>query len=262
MNSPLSIRTAVKLNNGIDMPILGLGVWQMAQGDETEKSVLWALEAGYRQIDTAKIYGNEISVGLAVRKSRIPRKEIFVTTKLSPTDFFRVRAAFQGSLDKLGLGYIDLYLIHWPIPLMKSGIWRALEKIYADRLVRAIGVSNYNVDQLTALAATAEIAPAVNQVKFHPFSFKKELLGFCQSKNIVLQAYSPLARARKLHDPMLAEVARRYHKTPAQVMIRWSLQHGAVPLPKSSRKERILENADVFDFAIDPNDMKLLDNLR
>jgi methylglyoxal/glyoxal reductase len=261
MNSQLSIRTTVKLNNGIEMPVLGLGVWQMSEGVETEHSVLWALEAGYRLIDTARLYGNEVSVGSAVRKSGIFRKEIFVTTKLWPTDFFRVRAAFQKSLKNLGLAYIDLYLIHWPMPLIKSGIWKDLEKIYREGLVRAIGVSNYNVNQLEALVTTANIAPVVNQVKFNPFSYKKDLLDFCKSKNIALEAYSPLARGKKLNDPIIADMARKYNKTPAQIMTRWSLQHGVVAIPKSSHKERIIENANVFDFQIEVDDVKLLDNL-
>ena len=260
MSSQLSLRTTVQLNNGIAMPILGLGVWQIPNGAETERAVLWALEAGYRLIDTAKIYGNEASVGNAVRKSGIPRDEIFVTTKLWPSDFFRVRDAFQLSLNKLGLAHIDLYLIHWPVPLVKSGIWRVFEKLYAEGRVRAIGVSNYKVSQLKALA-TARIPPAVNQVLFHPFSYKKELLDFCMSKNIVLEAYSPLVRGKKLDDPIIANIAKKYGKTPAQILIRWSLQHGLVPIPKSSNKERIVENANVFDFQIEDVEMKLLDNL-
>jgi diketogulonate reductase-like aldo/keto reductase len=170
------MRASIQLNNGRDIPVLGLGVARMAEGAETEQSVLWALEAGYRLIDTAKIYGNEASVGRAVRKSGIAREEIFITTKLWPSDFFRVRAVLQKSLDKLGLAYIDLYLIHWPIPLVRIGIWKDFEKIYAAGLVRSIGVSNYSVKQLEALAAAADISPAVNQVLFHPFSYKKQLL--------------------------------------------------------------------------------------
>lgn len=254
------MRTTIQLNNGRDMPVLGLGVWSMAEGTETEQSVLWALEAGYRLIDTAKIYGNEASVGRAVRKSGIAREEIFVTTKLWPSDFFRVRAALQKSLDKLGLTYIDLYLIHWPIPLIRSGIWKDFEKIYAAGLVRSIGVSNYSVKQLAALA-TADIPPAVNQVLFHPFSYKQELLDYCKSKNIALEAYSPLVRGTKLNDPVIAEIAGKYAKAPAQIMIRWSLQHGLIPIPKSSNKTRIFENTKVFDFHIEHDDMKVLDNL-
>jgi diketogulonate reductase-like aldo/keto reductase len=261
MNSELSMRTTIRLNNGIDMPILGLGVWQMSRGEETEKAILWALEAGYRLIDTAKIYGNEASVGKAVRTSGIPREEIFVTTKLWPSDFFRVRAAFQESLEKLGLAFIDLYLIHWPIPVVKGAVWKSLEKIYGEGLVRAIGVSNYSVNQLKALVSAAKIAPTVNQVLIHPFSYKKELLDFCKSKNIVLEAYSPLARGKKLNDSIIADLSRKYGKTPAQIMIRWSLQHGLVPIPKTSRKERIVENGAVFDFEIENTDMKRLDNL-
>jgi diketogulonate reductase-like aldo/keto reductase len=255
------MRTTIQLNNGRDMPVLGLGVARMAEGAETEQSVLWALEAGYRLIDTAKIYGNEASVGRAVRKSGIAREEIFVTTKLWPTEFFRVRAALQKSLDKLGLAYVDLYLIHWPVPLVRSGIWKDFEKIYAAGLVRSIGVSNYSVKQLEPLAAKADIPPVLNQVLFHPFSYKKELLDYCNSKNIALEAYSPLAKGRTLNDPVIAKIAEKYAKTPAQIMIRWSLQHGLIAIPKSSNKKRIFENAKVFDFEIENDDMKILDNL-
>jgi diketogulonate reductase-like aldo/keto reductase len=261
MDSQLSIRSTIRLNNGRDMPVLGLGVWSMAEGAETEQAVLWALEAGYRLIDTAKIYGNEASVGRAVRKSGIAREEIFVTTKLWPSDFLRVRSAFQTSLDKLGLAYIDLYLIHWPVPLMKNRIWKEFEKIYAAGLVRSIGVSNYSISQLESMAGAADIPPAVNQVLFHPFSYKKELLDYCKSKKIALEAYSPLARGRKLNDPVIADIAGKYGKTPAQIMIRWSLQHGLVAIPKSSNKKRIFDNAEVFDFQIESGDMKVLDNL-
>jgi diketogulonate reductase-like aldo/keto reductase len=261
MDSQLSLHATIRLNNGRDMPVLGLGVARMADGAETEQSVLWALEAGYRLIDTAKIYGNEASVGRAVRTSGIPREEIFVTTKLLPSDFFRVKRAFQKSLDKLGLSYVDLYLIHRPVPLVRSGIWKDFEKLHAAGLVRSIGVSNYSVNQLAAMATSAEIPPAVNQVLFHPFSYKKELLNYCKSKNIVLEAYSPLVKGRKLNDPAIAAIAGKYGKTPAQIMIRWSLQHGLVAIPKSSNKKRIFENAAVFDFHIENEDMKVLDNL-
>ncbi|MDH3442783.1 MAG: aldo/keto reductase [Deltaproteobacteria bacterium] len=261
MHDQLSLHSTVRLNNRVEMPVFGLGVWQMSDGQETEQAVLWALETGYRLIDTAKIYGNEAGVGSAVRKSGIPRNEIFVTTKLWPTDFFRVRTAFQKSLEKLGLSYIDLYLIHWPIPLIKTGIWKDFERIFAEGLVRAIGVSNYNVNQLETLASSAQTPPAVNQVRFHPFAYKKKLLDYCKSKNIVLEAYSPLARGRNLNDPVLTDIAGKHEKTPAQIMTRWSLQHGLIPIPKSSNKKRIIENAAVFDFQIEDSDMERLDNL-
>ena len=191
MGSQLSMRTTIQLNNGRDMPVLGLGVWSMAEGAETEQSVLWALEAGYRLIDTAKIYGNEASVGRAVRKSGIAREEIFVTTKLWPSDFFRVRAALQKSLDKLGLAYIDLYLIHWPIPLIRSGIWKDFEKIYAAGLVRSIGVSNYSVKQLAALAAQPTSPRLSIKCCFIPFPTRRSC-SITASQRILL--LKPIAR--------------------------------------------------------------------
>jgi diketogulonate reductase-like aldo/keto reductase len=261
MDSQLSMRATIRLNNGRDMPLLGLGVARMAEGAETEQSVLWALEAGYRLIDTAKIYGNEASVGRAVRKSGIAREEIFVTTKLWPMDFFRVKAALQKSLDTLGLAYIDLYLIHWPIPLVRGRIWKDFEKLHAAGMVRSIGVSNYSVNHLAGLTPTAAIRPAVNQVLFHPFCYNKKLLDYCKSNDMALEAYSPLAKGRPLNDPIIAEIAGKYARTPAQILIRWSLQHGLIAIPKSSNKKRIFENAAVFDFHIENEDMKVLDNL-
>ena len=192
MDSQLSIRSTIRLNNGRDMPVLGLGVWSMAEGAETEQAVLWALEAGYRLIDTAKIYGNEASVGRAVRKSGIAREEIFVTTKLWPSDFLRVRSAFQRSLDKLGLAYIDLYLIHWPVPLMKNRIWKEFEKIYAAGLVRSIGVSNYSVNQLESVGARQPISPRLSiKCCFIPFPTRRSC-SITASQRILL--LKPIAR--------------------------------------------------------------------
>jgi diketogulonate reductase-like aldo/keto reductase len=182
ISNGMDIRSTLSLNNGIEMPVLGLGVWQMGDGEETLRAVAWALEAGYRHIDTAKLYGNEKSVGEAVRSSKVPREEIFVTTKLWPTDFFNPRSAFEKSISRLGLDYVDLYLIHWPAPVMPQSIWRALEKIYDEKLARAIGVSNYGISNLEHLLSYARIAPTVNQVKFSPFDYKKDLLEYCKAK--------------------------------------------------------------------------------
>ena len=255
------IPKTVRLNNGVVMPTLGLGVYQMKEGEETEQAVHWALEAGYRLIDTAKLYNNETSVGRAVRASGIAREEIFVTTKLWPTDFLDPLAAFERSFKKLDLGYIDLYLIHSPIPYVPANVWKTFEKLYAEKRVRAIGVSNYSIKQLEKLLSTRSVPPAVNQVEFNPFSYKKDLLEFCSAKGIVLEAYSPLMRGKDLYNPTIKKVADAHQKSPAQILIRWALQHGTVVIPKSSQKERIKENASVFDFEIGSEEMAMLDTL-
>ncbi len=251
----------VTLNTGIKMPLLGLGTWKMGDGDEVEAAVSSALEAGYRLIDTAKLYGNEAGVGRAVRDSGIAREEIFITTKLWPTDFFSPEDAFDASLDRLGLQYVDLYLIHWPIPLMPKSVWKSLENIYEKKRARVIGVSNYSIGDIETLLSYARIVPAVNQVKFNPFDYKKELLQFCASKHMVLEAYSPLTRGGHLDDASIGKIAKKYEKTSAQVMIRWCIEHNAVVIPKSSHPDRIKENADVFDFEISKEDMQTLDAL-
>ena len=251
----------ITLSNGIEMPLLGLGTWKMGDGGEVEGAVRAALEIGYRLIDTAKLYGNEAGVGRAIRDSSIPRGEIFVTTKLWPTDFFDPEKAFHASVERLGLDYVDLYLIHWPIPLMPKSVWLSLEKIYAQKHARAIGVSNYSVNDIEALLSYASVVPAVNQVKFSPFDFKKDVLEFCSGKRIVLEAYSPLTRGGHLDDPSIALIAKRYGKSPAQVMLRWCIQHGVIAIPKSSHPARIQENADIFDFELSSEDMHTLDSL-
>jgi diketogulonate reductase-like aldo/keto reductase len=250
----------VRLNNGIMMPTFGLGTWKMSDA-EAETAVRFALDAGYRLIDTAKLYGNERGVGRAVRGSGIAREEIFVTTKLWPTDFFSPQAAFEESLKKLALEYVDLYLIHWPIPMMPQSVWLALEKIYAGKQARAIGVSNYNVSDIKKLLEYASVTPAVNQIRFSPFQFERDILDFSRASNIVVEAYSPLTQGKQLDNTIVRTLATKYHKTAAQILIRWSLQHETVVIPKSSNPERIKENAAVFDFEISAEDMALLDAL-
>lgn len=257
---PLTINSTVTLNNGVKMPLLGLGVYQ-ARGREGEQAVTWALEAGYRHIDTAKFYGNEAEVGHAVRESGVPREDVFVVTKLWNNDhgYNAARAAFQESQKRLNLGIVDLYLIHWPVSAQRGESWRALEALHAEGQVRAIGVSNYTIEHLQELLATARVVPAVNQVEFHPWLYQKKLLEFCRAHGIQLEAYSPLTKGERLHDPRLEAIARKYGKSPAQILIRWCLQHEVVVIPKSTNPQRIRENAEIYDFEITMEDICRLD---
>lgn len=242
------------------MPVLGLGVWQLAPGAETERAVGWALEAGYRLIDTATMYRNEESVGAAIRSSLVPREEVFVTTKLPPphTDASR---QLRKSLDRLGLEYVDLYLIHWPLPFGNTRVWHELEDLRERGLAREIGVSNFGAERLEKLLGRARHVPAVNQVQFSPFRYRRRLLDFCREREIVLEAYSPLAQGSGPRDPTVTAVAERLGREPAQVLLRWAIQHGAVTIPKSGNRERIVSNAKVFDFELVDEDMRLLDAL-
>jgi methylglyoxal/glyoxal reductase len=225
--------------------------------------VKFALKIGYRHIDTASLYGNEEDVGQGVRESGVPREQVFVTTKLWNSDhgYDSALRACDRSLRRLGLGYIDLYLIHWPVSELRSETWTALIELQRRGVCRTIGVSNYTVRHLQGLLDSSEVTPAVNQVEFNPFLYQEDLLRFCNDKGIQLEAYSPLTRGHKLRHPTVVDVARRYSKSPAQVMIRWGLQHGLVVIPKSTRPERIKENSEVFDFEISPADMTRLDAL-
>jgi diketogulonate reductase-like aldo/keto reductase len=242
------------------MPVLGLGVWQMAAGAETEQAVEWALEAGYRHIDTASIYRNEQSVGAALRRSGLPREQVFVTTKLMPTRLSASRE-LDKSLGRLSLDYVDLYLIHWPMPLLSARLWRELESLHQRGLAREIGISNFGRDKLGKLMRSASRMPAVDQVQFSPFQYRRRLLDYCLEQRIVFEAYSPLERGKGLKDPTITAVAQRLGRTPAQVMLRWAIQHQAVVIPKSSRKERIWSNAQLFDFELADGDMQILDAL-
>jgi len=262
MIKDLKIDSKIKLNNGVEMPILGLGTYQMASGREAKEAILSALEAGYTHIDTAKIYGNEGDVGKAIRTSGLPREEIFVTTKLWNADhgYHKAQKACERSLKLLGLSYIDLYLIHWPVKDIRRETWRAMEQLHVQGKCRAVGVSNYMTRHLEELLKSSSIIPAVNQVEFHPYLFLQDLLRFCREYRIQLEAYSPLTKGQKLDDPKLISIASKYSKTPAQVLIRWALQHEIVVIPKSTRRERILENAEVFDFSLSEEDMRALDS--
>jgi len=259
----LTINDKAKLNNGVEIPYFGLGVYLSDPGEETYKALRWAFEAGYRHVDTAAFYKNEKDVGLAIKDSGIPRQEIFVTTKLWNDDhgYDKALKGFEASLKNLGLDYLDLYLIHWPVSGLRNETWKALETILSEGRSRAIGVSNYTTSHLKELLNTCQVVPTVNQVEFSPFLYQKGLLEFCRQNDIQLEAYSPLARASKLSEARLKAVASRYGKTPAQIMIRWALEHRIVVIPKSVHKERIYENAEVFDFEISAEDMQILDSL-
>jgi methylglyoxal/glyoxal reductase len=262
-----SIASRVRLNQGVEIPWLGLGVFQSEPGPVTRDAVRYALETGYRAVDTAAMYRNEADVGEAVRQSGVPRDEVFVTTKLWHTEhgFESALRAGRASAERLGLGPIDLYLIHWPranSPQDRIDSWRAFTQLQREGVCRAIGVSNYTVRHLEELRAHSDVVPAVDQVEFHPFVYDPKLLEYCERNGILLEAWSPLTRARHLDDPTLQSVAAARHRTPAQVLIRWGLQHGAIELPKSVHRERIRENAQVFDFSLSAAEMTALDALR
>lgn len=250
------------LNNGTPMPLLGLGVYDMHK-KECEQAILTALETGYRLIDTASMYHNETETGSAIRSSGIKRRDIFVTTKVDNPDqgYDSTRRAFDESMKKLNIEYVDLYLVHWPIKGKRKDTWKALEYLYNTQQVKAIGVANYLVPFLNEMNTYASIVPAVNQVEFSPFLFMKDLLEMCKQRKIQLQAYTPLIKGRKFKDKMIVELSNKYLKTPAQIILRWNLQHGVSAIPKSSNPVRLKENFDVFDFEISEDDMKRMDNL-
>ncbi len=259
----LTITSTRKLNSGTEIPVLGLGVFQTPLGRATQEAVKYALKVGYRHLDTASLYGNEEDVGRGVRDSGVPREQVFITTKLWNSDhgYDSALSACDKSLRRLGLGYIDLYLIHWPVPELRAETWKALVELQRRGSCRAIGVSNYTVRHIQELLGGSDVTPAVDQVEFNPFLYQRELLRFCEGKGIQLEAYSPLTRGHKLDHPVVLAVAKKCSKSPAQVMIRWGLQHGLVVIPKSTHPERIKENSEVFDFEISPADMSKLDAL-
>ena len=259
----LSLDSRARLNNGIEIPYLGLGVYQSPPGKVTQRAVRYALDIGYRHIDTAQLYSNEEDVGYALLESGIKRDDVFVTTKVwnSYQGYDSTLQACEQSLRRLRMTYVDLYLIHWPVQGMSLDTWKAMVKLLHTGKARAVGVSNYTIQELQEILQNSDVVPAVNQVEFHPFLYQKELLGFCEKNTIQLEAYSPLTRGKRLNNPTILAVAKKYGKTPAQVLIRWSLQHGLVVIPKSIHEDRILENSQVFDFQLAPEDMRLLDSL-
>lgn len=253
-----------ELNTGAKIPLIGFGTWQM-RGGQARRAVEAALQTGYRLIDTARIYMNERNVGAAIRASGIRRDDIFVTTKLwnSSHGRRRARAAFHKSLRRLGLDYVDLYLVHWPVSGKREETWRVLEEVHRSGQARAIGVSNYTVRHLKELLANTGTVPAVNQVEFHPFLYREqiELLDFCKRHKIIVEAYSPLAHGHRMDDPVLERIAGSHHKSVPQIMLRWALQHGTVPIPKSTHPERIRENFEIFDFELSDKEMSSVNGL-
>lgn len=259
----MDIHSSLALTSGSRIPVLGFGVFQIPAGGATRRAVADALKLGYRHIDTAKVYGNEADVGEAVRASGLRREEVFITTKVWNGDqgFETTLKACHESLSKLRTSFIDLYLIHWPVGPVRKATWRALEKLQADGVCRAIGVSNFTAGHLDDLKVSSATVPAVNQVEFSPYLYQHDLLELCRARGIVLEAYSPLAKAKRLGDPGLGAVAKRRGRTPAQVMLRWGLQRGLVILPRSARREHIEENTRLFDFELDAADMAAMDAL-
>jgi len=255
----------VKLNNGMEMPTLGLGVLRMEDGPEVEEAVGWALEAGYRLIDTARVYNNEKGVGRAIRASGIPREEIFLTTKVWNEDqgYEKTQAAFDASCERLGLDYVDLYLIHWPggVSSLNRETWRSMESIYSKGRAKAIGVSNFHAVHLNALMEATEIVPMVNQIELHPHLQQRELRAFCKKHGIQVEAWRPLMKGKVGEIPLLTTLAAELEKTPAQIALRWMIQHDVVTIPKSQNKGRIIENLNVFDFELTDMQMAAIDAL-
>lgn len=261
MSAPL--KQSVTLNNALKMPVLGLGVYQSAPGPETEQAVRWALELGYRHVDTARVYRNEADVGRAIKASGIPRSDIFLTTKLWNGDqgYDSAMRALEASLGDLQTDYVDLYLVHWPLEGKRKESWRALEVLLKEGRCRSVGVSNYTERHLEELFGESSLVPAVNQVEFSPFLYQTKLLDFCMRRGVQLEAYGPLTQGKKLRHPAVAEIAAKKGRTAAQVLLRWAIQHDIVVIPKSVRRERIEENSKIFDFSLSTEEMAKLNGL-
>ena len=267
-----SLTDTYTLSNGVHIPCVGFGTWQSKDGPEARDSVAEALRAGYRHIDTAQGYGNEESVGLAVKESGLKREDIFITSKLtnSVRGYDQTLSAFHESLRKLGTDYMDLFLIHWPRPInfrddweaQNAQSWRAMEDLYREGKVRAIGISNFHPHHIEALLKTATVAPMVNQIRLAPGDTQDEVVSFSREKGMLLEAYSPLGVGKVFEVPQMKDLARKYGKSIAQIAIRWSLQRGYLPLPKSVTPARIRENTEVFDFQLEDADVELIAGLK
>ncbi|MCI5699525.1 MAG: aldo/keto reductase [Lachnospiraceae bacterium] len=259
----LPTEQTIELNNGQKMPLLGLGVYKATGDGIVEDAIFHAVNAGYRLIDTASVYKNEDGVGRGIRELSIPREELFITTKIwnNAQRVGDIEGSFNRSLDRLKLDYVDLYLIHWPVPGCFKETWRELEKINRSGRAKSIGVSNFTVLQLEELAAVSGIVPAVNQIELHPLWNRSDILAYCRLKGIAVQAYSPLARGAYLNNTIISRIAQKYNKTTAQVGLRWSIQKGVAVIPKSVHPDRIISNAQIFDFELSAIDMQLIDEL-
>ena len=257
------LKGTVKLVNGIEMPYFGLGVFKTHEGSEVENSVKWALEAGYRHIDTAAIYKNERGVGNAVKASGIDRKDLFITTKAWNDNqrSGKVMEGFEESLKLLQTDYVDLYLIHWPVIGKYTSTWKVMEDIYRSGRAKAMGVSNFLQHHLEDIFTIAEIKPMVDQVECHPYLVQQPLIDFCQQNNIVYEAWSPIMRGEVNTIPLFIELSEKYKKTPVQIVLRWDLQKGIVTIPKSVHKDRIVSNAEIFDFELTQDDIHRIDGL-
>lgn len=257
------MNNTIFLNNDREMPLLGLGVYKATGENEAENAIIAAADAGYRLIDTASVYKNEENVGRGIMKCGVPRKDLFITTKVWNTAqrLGDIQGAFERSLDRLKLDYVDLYLIHWPVPGCYLSTWKELEEIQKSGRALSIGVSNFEIRHLEELAKVSDVVPAVNQIECHPLCYPKELIEYCQDHGIQVQAYAPLARGAYLDNDVLCVLGTKYGRTPAQIGLRWAVQKGISVIPKSSNPERIISNGNIFDFFIEQEDMDILDTL-
>ncbi len=263
MKNLTDLKGTFRLHNGVEMPYFGLGVYLSEDGKEVTNAVKWALQDGYRHIDTASIYGNEEGVGVGIRESGVERKDVFIVSKVWNSDqgYESTIKAYESSLKRLNLDYLDLYLVHWPVKGKYKETWRAMEYLYKHKGVRAIGVSNFMQHHLEDLLTSAEIVPMVNQMEFHPYLVQQDLIDFCNKNTIQYEAWSPLMQGHIFELDVMKDLAAKYNKTIAQIVLRWDLQKGVVTIPKSAKKDRIRANADIFDFELAPEDVKKLENL-
>lgn len=263
----MNLQSTTTLSNGVKMPWLGIGVFKVEEGPELINAVKFAIKNGYRSVDTAAIYGNEEGVGQAIREglaeAGLSREDLFVTSKVwnAELGYEATIAAYETSLEKLGLEYLDLYLIHWPVKGKFKDAWRALETLYKAGKIKAIGVSNFQIHHLEELMKDAEIKPMINQVEYHPRLTQKELQAFCQDNGIQIEAWSPLMQGQLLDNPVIQEIAHKHGKSVAQIIIRWDLQNGVITIPKSTKEHRIIENSSVFDFELSNEDMESINEL-